>query len=267
LIHWLDIRESIVDKRLRVTTDIVLAREPALKLLAQRDRQPELMDQPGLDRDAHRQALNGLRTTNSISRMSRVIWQGIRAGIGTHGSGRPLRVLDIASGGGDVLLGIAKLAARSGVAVEAHGCDISSTAVELAAIAANRSGMDSVKFSRLNALVDPLSHDYDVLMCTLFLHHLAGEDAKELLQRMASAARQCVLVDDLQRTRLGYTYAWVGGRLITRSRIVHTDGPLSVRAAFTLSEARQLARDAGLQNAEFKEHWPERFLMTWKKYG
>jgi len=35
--------------------------------LAQRDRQPEFMDQPGLDRDEHARALAGLRRINFIS--------------------------------------------------------------------------------------------------------------------------------------------------------------------------------------------------------
>jgi 2-polyprenyl-3-methyl-5-hydroxy-6-metoxy-1,4-benzoquinol methylase len=180
-------------------------------------------------------------------------------------NGRPLRLLDIAAGGGDVVIGVAKLAARYGIDVEAHGCDINKTAVDYATAAADRSRIPTVKFFRLDALADALPTDYDVLMCTLFLHHLNAADAITLLQRMAQAAKQCVIVDDLRRTRFGYAYAWVGGRLITRSRIVHTDGPLSVRAAFTIDEAERLARDAGMTNASFRRHWPERFLMSWKK--
>ena len=115
------------------------------------------------------------------------------------------------------------------------------------------------------SLVDPLPEEYDVLMSTLFFHHLGNDDAKQVLSRMAKSARRCVLIDDLCRSRLGYLYAWVGGRLLTRSPIVHTDGPLSVSAAFTISEFRQLAQDAGLMEARFKRHWPQRFLMSWKK--
>ena len=102
-------------------------------------------------------------------------------------------------------------------------------------------------------------------MCTLFLHHLSSEDARGLLQRMRHSARRLVLVDDLCRNRVGYVLAWAGGRLLTRSEIVHTDGPLSVRAAFTIEEVRQLAHDAGLIGARIRRHWPERFLLSWKK--
>jgi 2-polyprenyl-3-methyl-5-hydroxy-6-metoxy-1,4-benzoquinol methylase len=164
-----------------------------------------------------------------------------------------------------VILGVAKLAARHGVAVETHGCDINADAIEYAQQAAKRSGISGAKFFPFNALVDRLPDDYDVVMCTLFLHHLTDAAGGGLLRGMAQAARRCVLVDDLRRNRLGYFFAWAGARLLTRSHIVHTDGPLSVRAAFTIAEMCRLAHSAGLTGVQFRRHWPERFLMTWRK--
>jgi hypothetical protein len=64
---------------------------------------------------------------------------------------------------------------------------------------------------------------------------------------------------------LGFMLVWAGCYLLTTSPVVHTDGPLSVRAALSLDEARALAERAGLQGATFRRHWPERFLMTWRK--
>jgi hypothetical protein len=126
-------------------------------------------------------------------------------------------------------------------------------------------GIDGARFFRLDALREPLPQGYDVLMCTLFLHHLEESDAVALLCRMATAARRSLLVDDLVRTRTGFVLAWVGGRLLTRSPIIHTDGPLSVRAAFGLQEVRGLAARAGLEPISIRRHWPQRFLMSWRK--
>jgi SAM-dependent methyltransferase len=234
-----------------------------LEFLAARDRRQELMDQPGLDSETHRQALDGLRKTNSISRTSRVIWRGIMD-LNILPRGRPLRILDIAAGGGDVVIGIAKLAARHNIPIESYGCDINATAVAYAQSAATGAAVFGAKFSQLDVLAEPLPEDYDVVMCTLFFHHLTDGDARELLRRMGQAARHCVLVDDLCRSRLGYFFAWTGARLLTRSHVVHTDAPLSVRAAYTIAEFRQLSNDAGLYNARFRSHWPQRFLMSWK---
>ena len=233
-----------------------------MSFLATRDRRPELMDQPGLGTETHHRALDGLKAANIVSRVSRIIWQGILdAGI-IPTKTRSLRILDVASGGGDVLIGVSKLAARHGVELQAHGWDISPTAIEHARMAA-ANAESPCAFDVRNALVEELPADCDIIMSTLFFHHLTNDDACRLLRRMSQAARRCVLIDDLCRNFLGYVYAWTGGRLLTRSQIVHVDGPLSVRAAYTIPEFGRLARDAGIQNVKFRRHWPQRFLMTW----
>ena len=81
---------------------------------------------------------------------------------------------------------------------------------------------------------------------------------------MKELASQRVLINDLRRTRAGYVLAWLGCRLLTRSPIVHVDGPLSVRAAFSLDEVRQLAEECGLSGATLTTHWPQRFLLDWR---
>jgi 2-polyprenyl-3-methyl-5-hydroxy-6-metoxy-1,4-benzoquinol methylase len=222
------------------------------------------MDQPGLDTKTHHHALDGLKMANSVSRVSHIIWRGILNANVFPTEHRALRILDIASGGGDVIIGVSKLAARHGVELEAHGWDISPTAVAHAQTAAD-SAKVSCSFYVHNALIDDLPRDFDIILSTLFLHHLTNNDARDLLRRMAEAARHCVLIDDLCRNRLGYLYAWTGARLLTRSRIVHVDGPLSVRAAYTIAEFTQLARDAGMHDVKYRRHWPQRFLMTWKR--
>jgi hypothetical protein len=137
--------------------------------------------------------------------------------------------------------------------------------VEFARKSAEARGARNATFLQLNALEEQLPTDFEIIMCSLFMHHLSEPEARELMRRMAQATRRCVVVDDLRRTRLGYWYAWLGGRLLTRSPIVHTDGPLSVRAAFDVDEFSRVAREAGLDGAIFQRHWPQRFLMIWKK--
>ena len=48
-------------------------------------------------------------------------------------------------------------------------------------------------------LREALPSSYEVLCCSLFLHHLDESDAISLLRRMAAAAQNLVLVDDLVR--------------------------------------------------------------------
>jgi 2-polyprenyl-3-methyl-5-hydroxy-6-metoxy-1,4-benzoquinol methylase len=231
--------------------------------LSRRRLEPELMDQPGLDANLHRDALRGLQRINWWSRSASIVWPAIRR---LSASPRQrCRVLDIASGGGDVAIGVARKCRSAGFDVEVLGVDLSPTAVDHARQNASQAGTDNVGFQSLDVFRDPLPENYDVVMCSLFLHHLNFDQAVELLRKMAAAARKLVLINDLRRSRLGYALAWWGGRLLTRSPIVHVDGPQSVEAAFTCEEALALAEQAGLTGATIRRCWPQRFLLSWSK--
>jgi SAM-dependent methyltransferase len=230
---------------------------------SQRERRPELMDQPGLDPGEHARALRGLGRINRASRSDAILWPWI-ARVAEESRQGPVRVLDLACGGGDVAIALARRAAASGLDVRIEGCDLSAVAVEFAARAAQRAGVP-VRFAVLDALSDPIPDGCDVVACSLFLHHLALEQAESLLRKMAAAAGRLVLVNDLLRGRLGYALAWTGCRLFSRSAVVHHDGPASVRAAFTMQEMAALARRSGLERAILTRHWPERFLLCWSR--
>jgi SAM-dependent methyltransferase len=234
-----------------------------LASLAHRRRQPERMDQPGLDPAQHAQALCGLARINRISASDRILWHSLKALVRAE-PGRPLRVLDIATGGGDVPIRLWQRAGRAGTALELTGVDASPTAIDHARANARRAAA-AVEFAVLDVLHDPLPDGFDVIATSLFLHHLDEIQAIGLLARMAASARRLVLVNDLVRSRLGYLAAWLGTRMLSRSPIVHFDGPRSVEAAFTMAEAKQLAHAAGLGAATVAWRWPWRFLLTWER--
>src|ERR1019366_9311247 len=144
------------------------------------------------------------------------------------------------------------------------GADLSDTAIAVARENAEQAHQ-AVDFFLLDALNAPLPEDYDVLTCSLFLLHLDSPQAVDLLRRMSHASRSMVLVNDLIRSRFGYLLAVLGTRLLTTSEVVHFDGPQSVRAAFTITEARQLATEAGMKDAMISWRWPFRFLLAWRR--
>src|SRR5262249_55388965 len=107
--------------------------------------------------------------------------------------------------------------------------------------------------------------DFDIIVNSLFLHHLTTESAVEVLHKMADSSRSLLLLNDLVRCRRGYLLAQYGGRLLSRSPIVHSDGPMSVEAAFTVNELKEMARKAGLAGATVSRCWPARMLLQWNK--
>ena len=223
------------------------------------------MDQPDIDPSDHVAALAALERINYWSGSARIVWRELSL-LARRTPSVPLRVLDIASGGGDIPIRLWHKARRAGLELSIDGCDKSPTAIEHAVRRAKERETD-VKFFRLDVLAEPIPAGYDVLTCSLFLHHLEDSEAIELLRRMAAAARRMVLVNDLVRSKIGYVAAYVGTRLLSTSRVTHVDGPLSVAGAYTPEEALELARQAGLREATVRRRWPFRFLLTWQPSG
>ncbi|QEG30594.1 hypothetical protein GobsT_53990 [Gemmata obscuriglobus] len=229
-----------------------------LSSLRARARIPELMDDPAIDPAEHRHALEGLRRLNRASDSAGVLWPAI-AELSAR-LGRPVKVLDVATGSGDVPRGLLRRAERAGVGLEMAGCDISPTALDEAARQA-----PGVRFFQHDALHARLPTGFDVVTCSLFLHHLSGDEAIALLANMENAAEHLVLVNDLARSRFNYCGVWLACHLLTRSRVVRFDGPASVRSAFTPAEALALARRAGLSGATVRGRFPARFLLSWSR--
>lgn len=229
--------------------------------LSVRVREPELMDGIDLERDRHVRALDALARVNRVSLASSRVWSEVlrlsRDGV------QPIRVLDVACGGGDVLHDVARRARRHGVDVELHGCDVSTLALARASERGPRGA--ALRFFELDVHRDPLPGGYHLLCSSLFLHHLSPEFALTLLQAMARVTERALLVQDLRRTRLGYVFAWLGLLALTRSDVARADGLVSVRAAFTLEEARALCGAAGLDDAEVRACWPQRFVLRWRR--
>ena len=237
-------------------------------MFEQRVVEAELMDQPGLSPRLHRQALAGLRRVNWWSGTASVLWRRIER-LARERQLKSLSILDLACGGGDVAVALRRRAARAGLDVRIHGHDKSETAIEHARQSALAAGFDDLAFVPCDVLDETVAaagdggRSFDVVYSSLFLHHLSEADGERLLRRMASLGTRLLMVDDLCRSAAGYWLAQLGCQLLSRSRIVHVDGPMSVRAAFRESEALQIAARAGWRNAHVERHWPQRFLLSW----
>jgi hypothetical protein len=115
-------------------------------------------------------------------------------------------------------------------------------------------------------LRDPLPSGFDVVMSSLFLHHLTPCHAVSLLEKIALATQGLLLVNDLRRTRTGYLLAQVACRSLTSSKVVRVDGPRSVASAFTVREVQSLCAQAKLNGAIIQNRWPFRFLLDWRRH-
>jgi len=244
-----------------LTDGPAFATHPADRLA---DRRPlrELMDDPQLNRRDHQRALAGLRRINRLSFVAPIMFREMRRM--TKDVDRPIRVLDVACGSGDLAIDLALAARRRGLDWRVDGCDKSETAVEDATDRAAKARVGS-QFLVADALHGELPVGYDVLTCCLFLHHLENRSIIGLLRAMAHAARVGIIINDLRRTGPHRALARIVPRLITRSPIVHTDAVRSVNAALRMPELRRLMNEAGLEGATVRPSVFQRMIATWRR--
>lgn len=172
-----------------------------------------------------------------------------------------LRVLDVGTGNADLLSRLLRWAARGGGRWSGVGIDIHANM--LAAARARRADA-FLPLVQGDALALPFpDRAFDVVLCTLTLHHFDDRQAVRLLREVARVAKRVVLVSDLERTPLAYLFARAFALTWWRSnRITRHDGPLSVLRAFTPAELRELAHRAGLETPRVRRRFPFRLTLT-----
>jgi ubiquinone/menaquinone biosynthesis C-methylase UbiE len=105
---------------------------------------------------------------------------------------------------------------------------------------------------------------FDVVMASLFFHHLSNEACVRVLAQMWRIARQRVLVNDLHRHAVAYSSIRALAAMFSKSRMVRHDGPLSVLRAFRPQELLDIARRAGVP-ARVHRSFPYRLVLVAEK--
>jgi len=172
---------------------------------------------------------------------------------------QPCTILDLATGGADVPRAIASR------------FDVRITAVDsnpqILQIARERStGYPSIHFEQHNLLALPYPPaSFDVVLCSLALHHFAEPDAIAILRRIHDIARVGYVVNDLRRNQVAIWLSNLLAHAIITNPIARFDAPASCERAFTVAELRAMANRAGLTQFQLHRHLGLRMaLVGWK---
>lgn len=218
----------------------------------------EDMDAPHPAMTLLRQEFRVLRRLNRMTGAADKLVRSIESRLKPE-RGDSILMVDFGAGVGDIAQSAIRTARAHGWRLEVIATDRNRETVEL-----GRSEVTEECISFLHA--DILDHSgtiapksADVAHASLMLHHLRDDKVVTALRSMATVARKLLIWNDLIRSPMGV----FGARLITLGfpRPVRDDASLSVRRAFTTSEAEAFAEAAGLTNISFVQHRGPRFLL------
>jgi 2-polyprenyl-3-methyl-5-hydroxy-6-metoxy-1,4-benzoquinol methylase len=207
--------------------------------------QPELMDvpqpvTPELERDlANLASLNRYFGSHALIRRFLELWLE---------PSRNYRILDMATGAGDVPRLMVDWAREHNVKLHITAIDAAKSTLEIAR--AQSAAYPEIEWICADALTYRGQGTYDLVCCSLALHHFSEEDAIQLLRKCRELSHRFVLVADLERTLAAMVGVWAVTQFIYRDHMTRYDGRLSVRRAFSYTEFRALAEAAGWRDFE-----------------
>ncbi len=174
--------------------------------------------------------------------------------------GRPLEVVDVGSGYGDMLRRVAAWAERRNVKVSLTGVDLNPWSARAADEAT--SSRAEIRWVTADAFAYEPANGIDVVISSLFTHHLPDDLVVKFLAWMETRARVGYFVNDLHRHPLPYHFFRHVSKAARLHRFVQNDGPVSIARAFEPADWRRLLADAGIARNAAKIAWKVPFRLT-----
>ena len=215
----------------------------------------ELMDSDETDFPTFRACLIDLAKVNALTlayRPTMRFFQALAAA-GRLPRDRAISIVDVGSGFGDMLRKIDRWAARRGLRVDLVGVDINPWSARTAAEAT--SPQRPIRFVTANVFDYRPPGPIDIVISSLFTHHLDDASLVRFLAWMESQARIGWFVNDLHRHPLPYHVFGASARALRFHYFVQHDGPISIARAFRPADWRRLLDGAGIAPAAAEIRW------------
>lgn len=218
--------------------------------------EPELLDSlEGVSQHDLRTTLRDIRRANIFGLGTWVVKHHLKEMLRNIPRDKPLRILDLATGSGDIPEELCRWSRREKRDISFVISDISPEILEVARKRIEGAGFgERVAYVVCDAANVPFAPgSFDVVICSLAFHHLNLHQAIRAVREMEKLSRLGFIINDIYRSQGAWYMAWVLAHLATSNRLTRHDGPASVLRAFTPAELRRMSNMVGI-NAVVHKH-------------
>ncbi|MGV3710785.1 MAG: methyltransferase domain-containing protein [Gemmatimonas sp.] len=210
-----------------------------MRKLAEHERGQEYLDDPTLAPGIAAHSLNDIALANRLFGGTRAVLAEVRDVLDTTLAQQPVvRLLDVGTGQGDIPKALGRLAATRAQQMQCIGLEITPA---MASIAAQQNISAVTGDARALPFADA---SFDIVTCSLVLHHLGDADAIAMLRECSRVASVRVVVADLRRSWLALVLLWLVSFPLRFHAISRHDGMLSIRRGYTIRELSSLVERA-----------------------
>jgi SAM-dependent methyltransferase len=208
---------------------------------------PELMDGP-CTYEEFRDCLADLEKVNRVT----LAYYPTLQWLSRLGRRPMLNIIDVGSGYGDMLRHVRDWAKRRGQAVKLTGVDLNPYSARAAAEA---TPPGEIEWATSNAFSYSAGDGVDVILCSLFTHHLTDDEIVRYLRWAEATAAVGWFVSDLHRHPVPYYFFRLLSTVAGWHRFVKSDGPISITRSFRRADWQRLCQEAALPMDRVEIRW------------
>jgi hypothetical protein len=222
----------------------------------------EMMDDFTIEGLVLRDTLDKLETINRLLGGNSATLKGLKKILLKSSKTKTITIVDLGCGHGDILRDVAKFGRKNSYKFKLIGIDANNAAIDYAK--ALSKDYPELSFETIDIFSEDFKKQtYDVVLCTLFLHHFKNNEIIPFLKSTVQKASIGVIVNDLHRHKLAYyLFKMIG--LFIKNKMVREDGLTSVLKAFKRNELETILTKTGV-NFSIQWKWAFRYLWVLKK--
>jgi 2-polyprenyl-3-methyl-5-hydroxy-6-metoxy-1,4-benzoquinol methylase len=223
-----------------------------------RTNQPEIMDDFDMKGEVLRDALDKIAKINQLLGGNKLTLEGVENIIKQNPNQKKITIVDIGCGNGDMLRTLADYAANNAVELELIGIDANQFTVDYAQ---KLSTHYPNIFYRCEDIFDKSFEkvQYDIVLCTLTLHHFKDEEIIQLLNVFKTNAKLGIVINDLQRSSISYRLFQGLCFVFRLNDMSREDGLVSILRGFKKPELELFSRKLRFKNYSIEWKWAFRY--------
>lgn len=223
-----------------------------------RTRESEVMDDFHLQGEELAKTLRDIDKVNKWLGGSKITIDGIKSILAETSPEEPVKIVDVGCGNGSILREIADYGRKHHLQLELTGIDANLHAVEIARDLAR--DYPEINFEGLNIFSTSFAEKkYDIVLCTLTLHHFNDAQINRLLKIFLESAKLGVVINDLHRSKAAYYLFKAFCAVFIRNEIARKDGLTSILRGFRKSDLEKFSGKLKVRKQEIRWKWAFRY--------
>lgn len=220
-----------------------------------RTEEEEIMDDFSLEGEELRDALDKIASINQFLGGNQLTLQGVKKLINTKDE---ITIVDVGCGNGDMLRALADYGNKNNLEFNLIGIDANAFTIDYAIKLSKEYPNISYKCEDIFSEVFT-QLKYDIVLCTLTLHHFKNNQIDYLLQLFNKQARIGIVINDLHRNIVAYRAFQVICFVFSLNKMSKEDGLVSILRGFKKQELIDFSVRNKLKNYTINWKWAFRY--------